>query len=502
MLCFSGVNRKFIHFLSICEGFCLMISPIGTSNVAPIPQVATASAPSQTTIGSEVLHVGSAISRPVPSIEGTENVAINLITESGRAAVATEAYATMLAHEANLQVGGAPSNEVVGDPLSRLEARSEKNLNMIRERLGPLTYDEKLLVRKIIEQGWNYCYETNANLDDGQTLKIVSPHAQSRNEGATELDPSTGNRRLPDIQDFVSLSVQLSGSGKSETPVNSESLNDKKPRCAYVYVISECLSSFEFGHLTLTKPVGGHSWRGSGLEWGTYSYLSERALLDRTDPDRVEPGYPQLFSTKDMKEAVALSTIDFYRDSKASAAKGFDLNNALNTSEELERGVKQVLITSDAEFSVPRTLVTADYRKQVLRQMTLEEAVKAGNIGELSDQVKDKRTAVSAMMFAIASGKEDVVNYLLVDNKWGFSRPDFHDVGYVLVGPGTKNSILDKFLSAGLVDVNKKFEGTNEGETMLNRAIAAKDTVQIELLKSHGARLESAEPDLLDKERD
>ncbi|ARS09185.1 hypothetical protein BZ172_29905 (plasmid) [Shigella sonnei] len=48
-------------------------------------------------------------------------------------------------------------------------------------------------------------------------------------------------------------------------------------------------------------------------------------------------------------------------------------------------------------------------------------------------------------------------------------------------------SYLEYFINNGLVDVNKKFQKANSGDTMLDNAMKSKDSKMIDFLLKNGA---------------
>ncbi|WP_420703977.1 T3SS effector OspC family protein [Escherichia albertii] len=124
------------------------------------------------------------------------------------------------------------------------------------------------------------------------------------------------------------------------------------------------------------------------------------------------------------------------------------------------------------EYHIPRMLSTENFQKIKLREMSLEEAVKASNYEEINEQVTDKKAAHKALLSAIENAKDDVAFYIL--SRFKYSKQDIvemnnisnDDVEYSLSRTGASPGILEFFIVNGLIDVNKKFTKVNEGDTM------------------------------------
>ncbi|EFW3886740.1 hypothetical protein FP724_23410, partial [Shigella flexneri] len=54
---------------------------------------------------------------------------------------------------------------------------------------------------------------------------------------------------------------------------------------------------------------------------------------------------------------------------------------------------------------------------------------------------------------------------------------------------GANYKVLEYFINNGLVDVNKKFQKVNSGDTMLDNAMKSKDSKMIDFLLKNGAIL-------------
>ncbi len=122
----------------------------------------------------------------------------------------------------------------------------------------------------------------------------------------------------------------------------------------------------------------------------------------------------------------------------------------------------------------------------------MEDAIKASNYEEINNKVTDKKMAHQALAYSLGDKKADIALYLL--SKFNFTKQDvaemekmnnnrycnLYDVEYLLSKDGANYKVLEYFINNGLVDVNKKFQKANSGDTMLDNAMKSKDSKMID----------------------
>ncbi|WP_080417040.1 T3SS effector OspC family protein [Burkholderia ubonensis] len=454
--------------------------------------------PSAAPIANKIKDVRNSINSPIGASDDPKSTAAQKISTFLRKVVAAQSYGLMFANGSVFKKTGDAlpkkgEHEAYGfSSLQKLDDISKKNISEIRSRLGALTNDEISLKEKITTAKWDFRHQTNAMLDDGKTLNIASNHALTRDNGSFRSKTFAEDKKILSNHDFIFFGVEYSGIGKEGRPQNSK--HQTVDFGANAYVVSENFPSLRHGYLTLTDHFDTRlpPWRYPEHTDFFRRFSIAESELSRAIPKGAKYGDAPIFSFGDMKEAVALYLIYFLRNSKDSKFREYVLTQAMNSGLEMDRVLNGVF---QAEFHAPRILSSRDYAKHALRDISLEEAVEATNYSELGGKISDRGEAASAMVHAINSGNDKVASYLF--GKWTFSRQDFahiryDDVAYLLSEHNRSCYILDKFLSLNLVDVNAKFEHTNQGDTMLNNALIYSDERMISVLTKHGAKLKYA----------
>ncbi|EGD7285498.1 hypothetical protein DMX50_23385, partial [Shigella flexneri] len=142
---------------------------------------------------------------------------------------------------------------------------------------------------------------------------------------------------------------------------------------------------------------------------------------------------------------------------------------------------------------------TDNFKKIRLRDISLEDAIKASNYEEINNKVTDKKMAHQALAYSLGNAKSDMALYLL--SKFNFTKQDvaemekmnnnmyceLYDVEYLLSEDSANYKVLEYFINNGLVDVNKRFQKANSGDTMLDNAMKSKDSKTIDFLLKNGA---------------
>ncbi|WP_128573984.1 T3SS effector OspC family protein, partial [Shigella flexneri] len=173
-----------------------------------------------------------------------------------------------------------------------------------------------------------------------------------------------------------------------------------------------------------------------------------------------------IFNTKDMRLGIGLHLIDFIRKSKDQGFREFCYNKNIDPVS-LDRIINFVF---QLEYHIPRMLSTDNFKKIKLRDISLEDAIKASNYEEINNKVTDKKMAHQALAYSLGNKKADIALYLL--SKFNFTKQDvaemekmknnrycnLYDVEYLLSKDGANYKVLEYFINNGLVDVNKKFQ--------------------------------------------
>ncbi|EPM2219043.1 T3SS effector OspC family protein, partial [Shigella sonnei] len=116
------------------------------------------------------------------------------------------------------------------------------------------------------------------------------------------------------------------------------------------------------------------------------------------------------------------------------------------------------------EYHIPRMLSTDNFKKIRLRDISLEDAIKASNYEEINNKVTDKKMAHQALAYSLGNAKSDMALYLL--SKFNFTKQDvaemekmnnnmyceLYDVEYLLSEDSANYKVLEYFINNGLVD--------------------------------------------------
>ncbi|MDD0547072.1 T3SS effector OspC family protein, partial [Shigella sonnei] len=133
----------------------------------------------------------------------------------------------------------------------------------------------------------------------------------------------------------------------------------------------------------------------------------------------------------------------------------------------------------------PRMLSTDNFKKKRLRDISLEDAIKASNYEEINNKVTDKKMAHQALAYSLGNAKSDMALYLL--SKFNFTKQDvaemekmnnnmyceLYDVEYLLSEDSANYKVLEYFINNGLVDVNKRFQKSIIFESLLFIALSS-----------------------------
>ncbi|HBA9710910.1 TPA: T3SS effector OspC family protein [Escherichia coli] len=376
--------------------------------------------------------------------------------------------------------------------LDHLNKVSRKYVSEITKKLCPLSSDERYLLDVIINSKFNFRHQSNANLSNS-TLNIKS-YSKIQSEGLCT-NKNTYSQDLKKIanDDFVFFGVEISGH-KEKIPLNT--MHHCVDFGANAYIIDY---ESPYGYMTLTDHFDNIIPHYFYHEHELYFSGNFKEVLNEVrryvHGSNGKDDVP-IFTTKDMRLGLGLYLIEFIRQSKDEQFKAFCYNKNIDPVS-LDRIINFVF---QPEYHIPRMLGTENFQKIKLREISLEEAVKASNYEEIDNQVTDRNMASKALMNAIKYAKDDVAFYIL--SKFNYTKRDilemndmqldYRDVEYVLSDSGASPRILEFFILNELVDVNKRFTKCNAGNTMLDNAnkfknSSPKNQELFDLLLKHGA---------------
>ncbi|EIW7129040.1 type 3 secretion system effector OspC4, partial [Shigella sonnei] len=119
-----------------------------------------------------------------------------------------------------------------------------------------------------------------------------------------------------------------------------------------------------------------------------------------------------------MRLGIGLHLIDFIRKSKDQGFREFCYNKNIDPVS-LDRIINFVF---QLEYHIPRMLSTDNFKKIKLRDISLEDAIKASNYEEINNKVTDKKMAHQALAYSLGNKKADIALYLL--SKFNFTKQD------------------------------------------------------------------------------
>ena len=304
------------------------------------------------------------------------------------------------------------------------------------------------------------------------------------NEISTAKNTYSEDIRCLSNQDFVFLGVEFSDD-KAQPPLNTR--HSTVDFGANAYIVDE---QFPHGYLTLTDhfdntipPAFMHEHKEFIAQFSEV----RNEIYRKVHGDKGTKDIP-IFNSKDMKLGLGLHLINFLRNSNDTEFKGFALNENLD-GKNLDRILNFVF---QPEFHVPRMVSTDNFKEVKLREISVEDAVKASNFKALSVHMRNKDDACKVMGLAIKHAKKDVVDLLF--SKFSFTGNDvmkmstsYEDIEYSLSNHSADEKILRDFLERGLVEPNNAFRKVNSGDTMLDNAIKYNKKEIIAILLEYGA---------------
>lgn len=401
-------------------------------------------------------------------------------------AIAAQSYAKMFSNGTHFKKLGMELPETVGkssfSSLEHLDKISGHYLAKIKDKTPNLTLSEKSLLSKVVDAKIHLRHQSNSNLA-GETLNIYSNDKLSSNSIHSGKNTYSEDKECLSNHDFVFFGLEFSGD-KSLLPLNTKHTSVDFGANAYILD-----GQYPHGYLTLTDhfdnripPAFQHEHKDFISQFTTVRNEVYRDVHGDNGVHDVP-----IYNTKDMKLALGLHLIDFIRSSTDAGFKEFTLDKNLDA-----KGLDRVInFVFQPEFHIPRMVSTTNFHEVHLREISLEEAIAASNIQEISHRIKTKDDACEAMGIAIKKAKPDIADYLF--SQWEFVASDtdkmasYDDTEYTLSNHSADIQILKAFLERGLIDPNKPFRKCNRGDTMLDNAIKYSNKEMISLLQEYGA---------------
>lgn len=369
--------------------------------------------------------------------------------------------------------------------LQHLNNVSKNYLTKIKEKTQDLSPQEKVLLSKVVDAKIHFRHQSNSNLVDAAgILNIMSLNKLQSNEINSAKNTYSEDIRCLSNQDFVFFGVEFSDD-KAQLPLNTR--HSTVDFGANAYIVDE---QFPHGYLTLTDhfdntipPAFMHEHKEFIAQFSEV----RKEIYRKVHGDKGTKDIP-IFNSKDMKLGLGLHLINFLRNSNDTEFKGFALNKNLD-GKNLDKILNFVF---QPEFHVPRMVSTDNFKEVKLREISVEDAVKASNFKALSVHMKNKDDACKVMGLAIEHAKKDVVDLLF--SNFSFTGNDvmkmstsYEDIEYSLSNHSADEKILRDFLERGLVEPNNAFRRVNSGDTMLDNAIKYNKKEMIAILLKYGA---------------
>ena len=414
----------------------------------------------------------------------------NKIKDFLKKAIAAQSYHKMFYEGAyfkdlGIDLAAASTPQASLHSLQHLNDVSGHYLKEIRGKTQNLTIREKELLAKIVDAKLHLRHQSNANVvSKSGTLNLFSFNKLQGDKicagkNTFELDITSLSNH-----DFVFFAVEFCDD-ENQLPLNTR--HSTADFGANAYIIED---RYPYGYMTLTdhfdntiQPAFSHEHQDFVRQFTKVRSETHR----KVHGDRGPQDAP-IFNTKDMKLGLGLHLIDFLRKTHDHEFRDFALQKNLD-SKSLDRILNFLF---QPEFHVPRMVSTSEFKVVKLREITVEEAVKASNLEALSAHLTHKDIAGKAMGFAIRHAKKDVADYLFA--KFNFTREDAmkmptyrEDIEYMLSNYYADEKILKAFLDRGLAEPNRPFRKVNAGETMLDNAIKYRKHEMVDLLLQHGA---------------
>ena len=305
--------------------------------------------------------------------------------------------------------------------LDHLAMVSAANLASIRGKVSNLTVSEEGFVEKVEQQKWHFRHQTNSLLEtkkEGRKQVDISSNDKLTADGVkVSTNTYSEDRDAVSNQDFVFFGVEFSNDSRS-MPMNHR--HNEMDFGANSILIDDENEQSLLGYLTLTDHFYHHVpfFPLTDHPEFTRKFPRARCLVGRSvHGDKATIDIP-IYSTKDMKTALALHAIDFMRVCKDSALQDFMLDPNL-TDINLDNVLNALF---QCEFHIPRLLSARKYTAQRLRAMSLKEAVAACNYKELDALTTTKNKALVAIAWAFKLKKPEVELHLT--RRWQMSAAD------------------------------------------------------------------------------
>ncbi|EFW1180207.1 type 3 secretion system effector OspC2, partial [Shigella flexneri] len=336
-----------------------------------------------------------------------------------RKSIAAQSYSKMFSQgtsfkSLNLSIEAPSGARSSFRSLEHLDKVSRHYLSEIIQKTHPLSSDERHLLSIIINSDFNFRHQSNANLSNN-TLNIKSfDKIKSEN---IQTYKNTFSEDIEEIanHDFVFFGVEISNHQET-LPLNKT--HHTVDFGANAYIIDH---DSPYGYMTLTDhfdnaipPVFYHEHQSFFLD-NFKEVVDEVSRYVHGNQGKTDV---PIFNTKDMRLGIGLHLIDFIRKSKDQRFREFCYNKNIDPVS-LDRIINFVF---QLEYHIPRMLSTDNFKKIRLRDISLEDAIKASNYEEINNKVTDKKMAHQALAYSLGNAKSDMALYLL--SKFNFTKQD------------------------------------------------------------------------------
>lgn len=420
----------------------------------------------------------------------TERQSAEVIKNFMRKVVAAQSYGKMFTKGSRFkalnQAMPAFKGKANFQALDHLDVLSQHYLREIKTKTPDLNADEKRLLAQIVDSPVTFRHQSNRYLARDGKLNLFSLNKIDSMNISTGTHTKEQDKIEVANHDFVFFGVEFS-EDKTVMPLNQKHMGTNFGANAYLID-----NVYPHGYLTLTDHFYNHMHDPRSIEHKEFaSQFSQgvREVFRYVSGDKHNSEVP-VYSAKDMKLGLGLELINFLRKSKDDGLRAFAFKKELPLKA-LDRLINFVF---QPEFHLPRMVSTTNFKEVKLREISLEEAVKAANLECLNELVKTQKSAREAMILAIKARKENIILNLFA--RFTFTKEDVllmnktTELAYILSDCDSKTSILKLFIDKGLVDAFSQFKFTNKGKTMLDNALLNGNGDMMVFLENLGVQTE------------
>lgn len=377
------------------------------------------------------------------------------------------------------------------DSHALLDRISKNNIESIKKKTQNLTYQEKVLLSKIVDVKLKLRHQSDSLLAKNGVLSIFSNSKLTKDK--IDFVSATQEGDIAEISnhDFVFFGIEFIGEN-SIHPIRKHHHGIYFGENTYLLD-----NEYKHGYLTLTDHYHNMMRPFELLDHRHVLNQLPKVYSEITRNVRGDGGLCDIpiYNAKDMKLALGLHLIEFVRNSKDVEFKTYSLNGDLDevALDELIHFVFQ------PEFHLPRMVSTERFNEVKDRDQELTEAIGYLDIEKIQKIILTKDDAIKAMLYAVMNSKKTLVNDLIL--QWNIDISDkpkmkilsfksdkvYIDIEYLLSAIPENTEILKYFIDSNLIDVNKECENLSHGKTMLDNAIENKCNETIELLTNYQA---------------